>query len=309
MMVDRSYRVSFGCAAGFHLALVLFLLFSAQTSHPVLTLEAKNEPGQALPLAQESVIQAVNVDEKQVMAAMNQLKAEREHQQHLEAQRQHQLAVAAQRAEQARRAEQQHLAKLKQEALKLKQEEQKLAQERQQQRLKEEQQLKQLALLKKEQEKHLENMKAEQQKLHQQAIQHLEEQKKQADAQATAAKIAAQQKATTAAVNKLNAAKEAHLAGEVDKYKAMILQSIGRQWILPEHADASMSSQFRIRLAPNGAVLEVTLIRGSGDPLLDRSAQSAIYKASPLPVPTDSATFNLFRDIRLTVRPESVGRG
>lgn len=51
---------------------------------------------------------------------------------------------------------------------------------------------------------------------------------------------------------------------------------------------------------------EVTLTRSSGDPLLDRSAQTAIYKASPLPVPTDSETFNLFRDISLTVRPEQV---
>jgi len=67
-----------------------------------------------------------------------------------------------------------------------------------------------------------------------------------------------------------------------------------------------MSSQFRIRLAPDGMVLQVSLTRSSGDPLLDRSAQTAIYKASPLPVPTDAETFNLFRDISLTVRPEQV---
>lgn len=86
----------------------------------------------------------------------------------------------------------------------------------------------------------------------------------------------------------------------------MIVNAIGRQWILPENVDSSLSSQFRIRLAPDGAVLEVSLMRSSGDAVLDRSAQTAIYKASPLPVPSDPDTFNLFRDISLTVRPENV---
>ena len=103
----------------------------------------------------------------------------------------------------------------------------------------------------------------------------------------------------------MDAQKNALTAGEVDKYKALIIGAISRQWILPENADSKMSSQFRIRLAPNGIVLEVSLTRSSGDPILDRSAQSAIYKASPLPVPSDPDTFNLFRDISLTVRPEN----
>ena len=103
-----------------------------------------------------------------------------------------------------------------------------------------------------------------------------------------------------------NAEKQARVAGEVDKYKALIVNAIGRHWILPDNADSALSSQFRIRLAPDGAVLEVSLTRSSGDALLDRSAQTAIYKASPLPVPTDSETFALFRDISLTVRPEQV---
>ena len=47
----------------------------------------------------------------------------------------------------------------------------------------------------------------------------------------------------------------------------------------------------------------MSLIRSSGDPILDRSAQLAIYKASPLPVPHDLVAFNIFKDINLTVRP------
>ena len=112
----------------------------------------------------------------------------------------------------------------------------------------------------------------------------------------------AQRNAQQAAINQQKAAQ---MSGEVNKYKALIIQAISQHWILPEHVDRQLFSQFRIQLAPNGQVLSVGLIRSSGDPVLDRSAQAAIYKASPLPVPTDSEMFNLFRDISLTVRPES----
>jgi colicin import membrane protein len=115
-----------------------------------------------------------------------------------------------------------------------------------------------------------------------------------------------EQKRQAQALASQNAAQQARIAGEVNKYKALIVNAIGRNWILPENVDSTLSSQFRIRLAPDGMVLEVTLTRSSGDSLLDRSAQTAIYKASPLPVPSDTATFNMFRDISLTVRPEQI---
>ena len=121
--------------------------------------------------------------------------------------------------------------------------------------------------------------------------------KEQADAlrkQQESSKLAAQ-----------NAEKNARIAGEVDRYKALIISAISRQWILPDNTQNNLSSQFRIRLAPDGSVLEVSLTRGSGDSVLDHSAQSAIYKASPLPVPADPEAFNTFRDISLTVRPEN----
>lgn len=125
-------------------------------------------------------------------------------------------------------------------------------------------------------------------------------------AEAEAKKLAEAEAAAKQAQAAQNAERQARIAGEVDKYKALIVNAIGRNWILPENVDSTLSSQFRIRLAPDGMVLEVTLTRSSGDSLLDRSAQTAIYKASPLPVPTDPDTFSLFRDISLTVRPEQV---
>lgn len=138
----------------------------------------------------------------------------------------------------------------------------------------------------------------------------LEKANKQKADQAAKAVLERQRLADAAAAKQQAAAQQAEqqarLAGEVDKYKALIVNAIGRNWILPENTNSNLASQFRIRLAPDGMVLAVSLTQSSGDDLLDRSAQTAIYKASPLPVPKDAETFSLFRDITLTVRPEQV---
>ncbi len=313
MTQSRSYRIAFITAIILHVSMLILLTFEHHNKRPVLTLEAKNEPGHAQPSIQEQqAIKAVTVDSQDVMKTMNQLKAERARQQQAELNRQRALQQQAELARKQRVQEQQRLEKLKQEA-------EQLAIARQKQIAEEQQRLKQLALQKQEQEKHLAEMKKQQelmQKQQQEEAKKLAEmQKKKVEEQARSERLKqeqvrqelakkkaaeAQQAAQQAA---LEAARTARIAGEVDKYKALIINAISQQWILPENANSNLSSQFRIRLAPNGAVLQVSLIRSSGDPILDRSAQAAIYKASPLPVPTDAATFDLFRDISLTVRP------
>lgn len=91
--------------------------------------------------------------------------------------------------------------------------------------------------------------------------------------------------------------------GVLDQYKVKIIQSIQKQWIVPENADKNLSCILLIHLAPGGVVLSVTTLKSSGNPVLDRSARMAVFKASPLPVPKDSALFSQFRELRLTVRP------
>jgi colicin import membrane protein len=88
------------------------------------------------------------------------------------------------------------------------------------------------------------------------------------------------------------------------KYRHLILQSIAQQWIIPPDLDKHLETRLAVRLAPGGMVLDVIIIKGSGNTVLDRSAQTAVYKASPLPVPRENGLFNSFRQINLTVRPE-----
>jgi len=98
----------------------------------------------------------------------------------------------------------------------------------------------------------------------------------------------------------------ARMSGEVNKYKALILQTIGRHWLVPPNANKKRSAELLIRTAPGGAVLDVQLIKSSGDIAVDRSARAAVFKASPLPVPTAPDAFEEFRQFVLKVKPENI---
>lgn len=105
------------------------------------------------------------------------------------------------------------------------------------------------------------------------------------------------------AKQQINAARN---AATTDKYRHLILQAIAQQWIIPPEINKHLETKLVVHLAPGGMVLEVIIIKSSGNAVLDRSAQTAVYKASPLPVPKNNGLFQSFRQINLTVRPEGV---
>lgn len=118
------------------------------------------------------------------------------------------------------------------------------------------------------------------------------------------------EKDSLAAAQKDNAAKQATVhatQGEVDKYKAAVLQAISSNWIVPDGVAKGATCLLLVSVAPGGVVLEVKLLQSSGNTVLDRSAQTAVLKSSPLPVPTDPILFDSFRTIKLIVRPEGIG--
>lgn len=304
--LGERYQTPFMIALGLHLLLGLMFAWEPSSSaRPVLVNEAKNEAGNEEGAEQQlakkpEIVKAVTVDEATVKAQIEQIKEARMQAAQQEQAKQQALKQAAIAARQARLNEQKRLQALKAEAEKIAIAKQKALEE-------EQKRLKQLQAQKAQEEKALAALKIQKETLKLQQEKQL--QKEQASAKAKVESLKTQQAAAASAAAEkaaIDAAKRARFAGVVDKYKAQILQAISRQWILPEHLTPGLSSQFRIRLAPNGAVLEVSLMRSSGDPILDRSAQTAIYKASPLPVPLEPDLFDLFRDISLTVRPENV---
>lgn len=105
---------------------------------------------------------------------------------------------------------------------------------------------------------------------------------------------------------KLESAQIRRAQGQVNKYKALILQAISEHWLVPLQVNKKQSCTLMIRLAPGGMVLDVQVIKTSGDVALDRSARAAVIKASPLPVPSESDSFAVFKQFILKVKPENI---
>lgn len=274
-----SYQVAFVVALLFHASLLFSFVFHKSPERPVMQLEAVK----AVESKPEEIVKARSVDAKEVAAVVERLKNEREAERVREVKRKQEFALAEKRARDKRIAEERRLAKLKAE-------QKRLAEKRQAELEAEKKRLKAVQAQKAEEAKRLETLKQEQVAL----------KKKQEEEKAREMEQARAERARE------EAERRARVSGVVDKYKALILGAISQQWILPDEVNPALSSQFKIRLAPNGSVLDVQLTRSSGDPVLDRSAEAAIYKASPLPVPGDADMFKLFREISLTVRPENV---
>lgn len=304
MRYDKSYRVALATAVCLHGCLLLALIIHPESSRrPVLKHEAKRDvtPSESKKLEESlkepKIIHAVSVNSKEVQEAVTRLKTARAEERRVEANRQRKLKNDADAARRLRVKEQQRLQQLKAEQARV-------AEKRRKALAENKKMLQDMSKQKEAEEKRIVAMKKEQAEIH----------KQQQEEAAKLAQLKQEEKEREAREKeqaRLDAAREevaqrARMAGVVDKYKALILGAIGRQWILPDQVNNQLSSRFKIRLAPNGSVLDVNLTRSSGDPILDRSAQAAIYKASPLPVPDDPAAFNLFREITLTVRPENV---
>lgn len=104
----------------------------------------------------------------------------------------------------------------------------------------------------------------------------------------------AAQKAAAATNNNLQA------QNEINRYVGLITQAIQAQWTqLPGAAQQKLATTMLIHLAADGTVLQVENVGSSGNPALDRLALTAVYKASPLPVPSDPALFANFKDLRV----------
>jgi colicin import membrane protein len=101
----------------------------------------------------------------------------------------------------------------------------------------------------------------------------------------------------------LQAAMEAEAnAREVDRYIIQIKQKVVRNWLRPAGISDGLKCTLRVRLAPGGNVIAVSVLQGSGNGAFDRSATAAVYKAEPLPVPA-GGLFESFRDINFEFDP------
>ena len=144
-------------------------------------------------------------------------------------------------------------------------------------------------------------------------------QEKAAAAQAKA-EAAKQEKAAEAAQAKAEAAKQekaeaeaaearknklAAQASESTQAKLAIQKKVERSWIRPPTVNEDLKCTIKVKLMSDGTVISAEVISSSGDEIFDRSAENAVQKASPLPVPSDKELFaQEFRSFQFSFNPK-----
>ena len=91
----------------------------------------------------------------------------------------------------------------------------------------------------------------------------------------------------------------------INDYKVRIGNKIRQRANVPDTVTGKPSVQVRIRILPGGEVLDIAIVRSSGNRVYDNAIERGIRSASPLPVPdANSELFPVFRDLTLNIEHE-----
>ncbi|MEA3276828.1 MAG: cell envelope integrity protein TolA, partial [Pseudomonadota bacterium] len=104
----------------------------------------------------------------------------------------------------------------------------------------------------------------------------------------------------------LSALEAEQAASELDSYVAAIDERIRQVWVRPSGSKRDLVCTVEVRLIPGGEVVpgSVRVVSSSGDGAYDRSVVAAVYKASPLPVPS-GRLFDRFRDAHFVFKADN----
>jgi len=96
----------------------------------------------------------------------------------------------------------------------------------------------------------------------------------------------------------------ARATSALSKYIPYIQEKVQNSWLRPAGSPRGLRCVIRVKLIPGGEVVSAKVVKSSGDALFDRSVESAVLKASPLPLPADPALFKHFREIDFNFDPD-----
>ena len=94
-------------------------------------------------------------------------------------------------------------------------------------------------------------------------------------------------------------AREAKLAEWVE----VLTRHVEKNWMRPPSATGDFECRVRMQLLPDGTVTNAKIEKSCGSAQLDRSVEDAVYRASPLPKPSDPSVFD--RDLTIRFVPKS----
>lgn len=276
MTAFNGYPISVFLAVLLHGAVLGALLLFQQAESEVLDVVRPPAVKALLvsenPQARNERVQQQNLQQQREREQQEQARQQREQQQReqQERQRQEQLRQEQQQQEQARQAQ--------------------LRQERERQERDEQARAEQL---REEQRRQEEARRQEQERLEQQRLQEAERQRQEAQAQAAAA-----------------AGEAAETEAEMTMaYTAVIHDLVQRNWSRPPSARNDMTAVLRIRLVPTGDVVDVEIVRSSGDAAFDRAAENAVRavgRFTELQGMPPRMFERSFRSLLLTFRPEDL---
>lgn len=269
-----------------HVVFVGLLVFSLEWT------KAPDMPG-----VHEEIVQAVTVDESRVQKELEKIRQAEDKKRRQEETRKKQLEDQAKKAREKRQQEEQRLADLK----KKREQEQKQALAEEKQRKTEAEKLKKAQELEKQRLAELQKKKEAEAR----QIRELEEKRKKEEDEVQRKQIEAEMQEQ---LKKEQAALEARqskaVQGEVGKYTALIRQKVSGSWLQPTNFQDGSSCVVLVKVLPTGDVVDVRVTQCTGGALFQRSVESAVRKASPLPMSPDPAVYNKMREIEFTFKPE-----
>jgi colicin import membrane protein len=107
-----------------------------------------------------------------------------------------------------------------------------------------------------------------------------------------------------AEVQKAREAAAAARQTEIGRYRDRIRDKIRGKANVPDTVTGKPAVVVRITILPGGDVLDVAIVRSSGNRIYDAAIERAIRSAQPLPVPSEPELFAQFRDLILNVEHE-----
>ena len=85
-------------------------------------------------------------------------------------------------------------------------------------------------------------------------------------------------------------------ASEQARVMGLIQAKVNRNWLRPPGTgEQGLKCTVRVRLGASGSVLLVSVVESSGSNAFDRSVETAVYKADPLPMPQSPRLLADFR--------------
>jgi colicin import membrane protein len=289
-LTSRSFLLSIALHLVLGAVLIFSFEFSPQPTPP--------------PKSIVNIVKATSVDKKQVELELKRLKDKEEAKKADDLKRKKELErkekeikkklqKEEKKLKEIKKKKEQEQKKLKEEKLRIKKLEKEKKELEKKQKLEQEKKKKEAKEKKKQEEDH-KKKEAEQKKLEEDRKKTEEEKKRKEQEQALQDELDAE----------LAAEQEQQDVKEIDKYKRAIARSIESKFNRLG-LEEGLSCVILIRMIEGGKVVEASIVKSSGNDLFDKRAETAVYSASPLPVPEEERLFSKMRTIEFTFKPKN----